>query len=578
MNSHKNLYLDLQLFLKIIIVFIFRYAILKFVDFIKKDGKHMFAQYITDLKKEFSNYNSSKFIKDLLAGLTVTAVALPLALAFGVSSGANAAAGLITAIIAGLVISSLSGAYYQISGPTGAMAAILMSIIAKYHMQGVFIATLMAGIILILAGVLRLGKLTSFIPAPVITGFTSGIAIIIALGQVDNFFGVTSEGESAITKLISYGKLGFSPDIPTIVVGLFVVIFMLFFPKKLNSVVPASLIAIVITTAVSIILQLDIKVVGEIPKTLLPSERLQLTALNLSQLQGLITPAFSIAMLGMIESLLCGASAGRMTNVRMNNDRELVAQGIGNILLPFFGGIPATAAIARTSVAIKSGAKTRLTGIIHAIGLLLAMFVLGPIMSSIPLSALAGVLMVTAWRMNEWSSIKYMFSRKFHGAILKFLITMAATVLLDLTFAIAIGILLGLVLFIKRSTNINITTEDVDFKRLGITADVSNKNWCVVYITGPMFFMTAESLKQEIDKLESKQIIIFSMRGVPMADITTVSILMDYYKESSKKGQKVIFSSMQPSVMKVFEQAGLVQDDTNNNVFFSVDKAIADLL
>ncbi len=538
----------------------------------------MFTQYIRDLKKEFSNYNSSKFMKDLLAGLTVTAVALPLALAFGVSSGANAAAGLITAIIAGLVISSLSGAYYQISGPTGAMAAILMSIISKYHMQGVFIATLMAGIILILAGVFRLGRLTSFIPAPVITGFTSGIAIIIALGQIDNFFGVVSEGESAISKLISYYRLGFAPDIPTLLVGLFVIVFMLFFPKKLNSIVPASLIAIIITTAASIAFHLDIKVVGEIPKTLLPSERLQLSNLQLNQIEGLLTPAFSIAMLGMIESLLCGASAGRMTNVRMNNDRELVAQGIGNVLLPFFGGIPATAAIARTSVAIKSGAKTRLTGIIHALGLLLAMFVLGPVMSQIPLSALAGVLIVTAWRMNEWSSIKYMFSRKFHGAILKFLITMAATVLLDLTFAIAIGILLGLVLFIKRSSNLDITTEDVDFKRLGITTHISNKDWCVVYITGPMFFMTAECLKHEIDQLTSKEVIIFSMRGVPMADITTVSILMDYYKEASKRGVKVIFSSMQPSVMRIFEQAGLTEENINNNVYFSVDKAIAELL
>lgn len=538
----------------------------------------MLAQYITDLKKEFSQYNTKTLLKDLLAGLTVTAVALPLALAFGVSSGANAAAGLITAIIAGFVISSLSGAYYQISGPTGAMAAILISIIAKYQMQGVFIATIMAGIFLIAAGAFHLGKLTSFIPAPVITGFTSGIAIIIALGQVDNFFGVTSEGETILTKLFSYNKFGFTPDIPTIAIGLFVIIFMLVLPKKLNSIVPASLIGIIIATAASIILNLDVKVVGEIPQTLLPNERLQLQNLNFEQLKGLIAPAFSIAMLGMIESLLCGASAGRMTNVKMNNDRELVAQGIGNILLPFFGGIPATAAIARTSVAIKSGAQTRLTGIIHAIGLLLAMFVLGPVMSRIPLSALAGVLIVTAWRMNEWSAIQYIFSHKFYGAMLKFLITMAATVLLDLTMAIVIGILLGLLLFIMRSSNIDITTEEVDLSKLGITGEVSAKDWCVVYMTGPMFFMTAETIKQKLDKLYNKQVVIFSMRGVPMVDITSVSILMDYYKEARSKGQRVLFSSMQPSVIKIFEQAGFTQDIQDQTIFFSVDKAIAELL
>lgn len=538
----------------------------------------MLAQYVTDLKKEFSQYNTKSLIKDLLAGLTVTAVALPLALAFGVSSGANAAAGLITAIIAGLVISSLSGAYYQISGPTGAMAAILISIIAKYQMQGVFIATILAGIFLVGAGILHLGKLTSFIPASVITGFTSGIAIIIALGQVDNFFGVTSEGESVFSKLISYKELGFTPDLSTIGIGLFVIIFMLVLPKKINSIVPASLIGIIIATAASILLNLDVKVVGEIPKTLLPSERLQLHNLNLEQVKGLIPPAFSIAMLGMIESLLCGASAGRMTNVKMNNDRELVAQGIGNILLPFFGGIPATAAIARTSVAIKSGAKTRLTGIIHAIGLLLAMFVLGPVMSRIPLSALAGVLIVTAWRMNEWSAIRYLFSHKFYDAILKFLITMAATVLLDLTLAIAIGILLGLVLFIKQSSNIDITVEEVDLGKLGITTEVSTKDWCVVYITGPMFFMTAEAIKQKLDNLANKQVVIFSMRGVPMADITSVGILMDYYKEAGSNGQRVIFSSMQSSVMKIFKQAGLTDDNNEPTIFFSVDKAIAKLL
>lgn len=247
---------------------------------------------------------------------------------------------------------------------------------------------------------------------PVITGFTSGIAVIIALGQVDNFFGVTSQGETAVMKLLSYGTLGFHPNWTAVLMGLGVILFMVFFPKKWNAVVPASLISIVLATAVSMLCHLDVAVVGAIPTTLLPDNRLTLSGLDWSTVSGLISPAFSIAILGMIESLLCGASAGRMTGVRLDSDQELIAQGIGNMVLPFFGGIPATAAIARTSVAIKSGAKTRLTGVFHALALLVFMLALAPVMSQIPLCALAGVLMVTAWRMNEWSAIRFMMKRK----------------------------------------------------------------------------------------------------------------------------------------------------------------------
>mgnify|MGYP002590813263 FL=1 len=288
----------------------------------------MLRGFAEDLKHEFRGYNSAALMKDLMAGLTVTAVALPLALAFGVSSGADAASGLITAIIAGLVMSLLAGGYYQISGPTGAMAAILTSLVAGYGLDGVFIATLLAGILLLLAGILRLGKLTSFIPAPVITGFTSGIAIVIALGQIDNFFGTHSEGATAIAKLASYGTLGFHPNLTSVGIGLFVVLFMVFFPKKWNAVVPASLVSIILTTAFSIFMGLDVPVVGTIPQTLFPEKRLVFSALDLSTITNLIMPAFSIAILGMIESLLCGASAGQMTGVRLKSNQELIAQGV----------------------------------------------------------------------------------------------------------------------------------------------------------------------------------------------------------------------------------------------------------
>lgn len=335
----------------------------------------MGKNFLNALSLEFKNYNLQKLSKDLMAGVTVAAVALPLALAFGVSAGAT------------------------------------------YGMQGVFIAGLMSGIILVIAGVLHLGELTSFVPSPVIIGFTSGIAVVIALGQIDNFFGTHSEGASAIAKLLSYKDLGFKPDLTTVLVAMLVVVLMIIFPKKWNSIVPASLIGIIITTALTIGLKLDIATVGEIPQSLFLEDRLSFSKLNLADMSALIAPAFSIAILNMLESLLCGASAGRATGVKLNNDQELFAQGVGNIILPFFGGIPATAALARTSVAVKSGAVTRLTGIFHAVGLLIMMFILAPVIKYVPLAGLAGVLMVTAWRMNEWEAIKYIFSHKFKGAI-----------------------------------------------------------------------------------------------------------------------------------------------------------------
>ncbi|BCJ99726.1 SulP family inorganic anion transporter [Anaerocolumna chitinilytica] len=534
--------------------------------------------FLTELKNEFQDYNLGKLSKDFMAGLTVTAVALPLALAFGVSSGADAASGLITAIVAGLIVSFFSGAFYQISGPTGAMAAILMSIIAKYHMQGVFVATLIAGILLVIAGILHLGKITSFIPSPVITGFTSGIAIIIVLGQLDNFFGVHSEGATALSKLLSYSRLGFQPDIQTLCVGMFVILLMIFFPKKWNNVIPASLLGIILATAFSILLKLDVKVVGEIPKTLFPSERLHLSGITWEHIEGVFSPAVSIAMLCMIESLLCGASAGRLADKAMNSDQELIAQGIGNILLPFFGGIPATAAIARTSVAIKSGAKTRLTGIIHGIGLLIAMFVLSPVMSKIPLAALAGVLIVTAWRMNEWSAIKYMFSKKFKGPVVKYIITMVATVALDLTTAILIGVLLGLFMFVIKSADIQISIEEVDPMRIGKDENTNVDNWCVVYIAGPMFFMTADVIKRKLSSLIDYDVVILSLRGVSMADITSVGVIMDFCKQAKTGKHTVLFSSIQPSVMKLFRQAGLVDSIGEEAFYYSVDKVLLELL
>lgn len=537
----------------------------------------MIKNYVTQLKSEFRNYSGADCMKDLMAGLTVAAVALPLALAFGVSSGSTAAAGLVTAIIAGLVIGTLSGGYYQISGPTGAMAAILISIIARYGMQGVFTATLIAGILLVLCGIFHIGRLTGFIPAPVITGFTSGIAVIIALGQIDNFFGVTSKGSSAILKLLSYGQLGFPVNIQAAALGLFVVLFMVFFPKKWNAVVPASFLSIIFATVLSVILNLDIQTVGAIPKTLLLGTRLDLSAITPDHLSGLIGPAVSIAMLGMIESLLCGASAGKMANVRLNSDQELVAQGIGNIILPFFGGIPATAAIARTSVALKSGARTRLTGIFHALGLLAFMFILGPVMAKIPLSALAGVLMVTAFRMNDWQEIRYIFSHHFKGAAAKYLITMAATIVFDLTTAILIGVVTALVLLVSRLANIEINYEKVNMDRVRSSDAALAKefgNAVVAYLTGSVIFANTQAIEEMETCTKEYDTVLLSMRGVSYMDISGAIAFMHVLSDLQAEGKRILLCGVPTSTMAMLKRSDIYDMIGEENFYWSVEKAI----
>ncbi len=540
---------------------------------------NLFSNYFTILKREFAGYNSKKLSKDLLSGITVAAVAIPLALAFGVGSGATAASGIVTAIIAGLFIGAFSGASYQISGPTGAMSAILISLVAQYQLKGVFIACLISGVLLLIAGVFKLGDLVSFIPLPVITGFTSGIAVIIALGQINNLTGFVSSGTSTLAKLSSYFTHPQSFDGAAFLIGAAVILFMFLYPKKLNQYCPSSLAAIILATAATVILQLPVTNVGEIPKTLFLQDRLHLADISFDNIQNLFIPAISIAALGLIESLLCGASAGRMKNEKLNAGQELIAQGIGNVILPFFGGVPATAAIARTSVAITAGAQTRLTSIFHALILLLSMFALGGIMSAIPLSALAGVLIVTAWRMNEWHVIKDIFNKKIKTAILQYLITMGATVVFDLTIAIIIGIFFSIVMFVIKVSDMQITVSDIDPNKLHDKTQYNDhhKRACVVYITGPLYFGTANRLEEKLSGFSEKELLIFSMRGVPLADISGVKVLEDLCVRLSEQNKAVYFTCIQPAVMEMFERCGMKEYIGEDRFFWSTDKVLSKL-
>lgn len=537
----------------------------------------MLNNYKRDLISEFKGYNMTIFKKDLMAGITVTAVGLPLALAFGVSCGATAAAGIITAIISGLVIGSLSGGSFQISGPTGAMSAILILLLQNYGLEGVWIAGALAGIMLIVAGIFKLGKVVTYIPTPVITGFTSGIALIIAIGQLDNFFGVSTKGaDSAALKVLNFFKGPLNPNWYAVLLGSVVVIIMIVWPKKWNSIVPSSLMGLITALVINIIFKLPVDVIGVIPKKLILDSRLNLGAIDISMIKSLMVPAISIAALGMIESLLCGEVGKKMKGDKFDSNRELIAQGIGNFIIPFFGGVPATAAIARSSVAIKAGGKTRLVSIFHAIFLIASMFLLAPLMSKIPLSALAGVLIMTAWRMNEWENIRYVFSKRFKGAISKFIITMGATVVFDLTQAILIGVIFSSLLFIVKISDVDISISDVDGDRLDNNKYIGKNlgEIKVAYFTGPLFFATVEKLKGEILLLEDTRVLILSMRGAPLIDTSGIQMLEEIRVILQGKNCKLMMCGLQDQVKETLVKSGFDIKLGEDMIFWSADQAI----
>jgi len=371
-------------------------------------------------RREFGGYSRALFNRDLIAGLTVAAVALPLALAFGVASGSTAAAGLVTAILAGLIIGALSGAPYQISGPTGAMSAVLILVVQQHGLHGLWLAALMAGLIVLALGVFRLGRIINFIPAPVITGFTSGIALVIAIGQLDNALGITTAGaHSSALKLLGYVTAP-PPTLNGYAVActLGAIATMLLLPRlRFGGRLPAALLGVALVTVLAGLFRWPVAPIGTIPATLVLPDRYIPARGDLAILPDLLGPAVAIAALGAIESLLARAVAGRMVGKKLLVNQELVAQGLGNLIIPFFGGVPATAAIARMSVGVKAGGVTRLTGFIHAITLLVGALAFGPLIGRIPLAGLAGVLLVTAYRMNEWHALRLYVARRLKGPI-----------------------------------------------------------------------------------------------------------------------------------------------------------------
>jgi len=408
----------------------------------------MFKDITKMYRDEFAGYNADRFRGDFFAGMTVAAVALPLALAFGIASGGTAAAGIVTAIVASIIIGILGGSSYMITGPTGAIAGVVLAISIQNGIEAVWISGVFAGIILLLIGIFRLGFLVNRIPQPVVVGFTSGIAFIIALSQLDGIFGIsTDKSAGLLNQLSQYVVSAMNPY--TIITTVIVAALMILLPKiKAAEKLPIALIAIIVATLVSLFLRWDIPNIGQIPPTVVLAERLglsSLTGLEMGQILQYLNVAVAIALIAGIEGLLTGRVATDMaqkqngSSVPFFPNKELIAQGISNLALPFFGGVPAGGAIARTTVNVKSGAQTRVANLINALTLLAVALFFGAIIGRIPIAALAGVVIVIAWRMYDWDEIFGFARNNFLGTMIPYLATFIVTIVFNLTWAIVVG-------------------------------------------------------------------------------------------------------------------------------------------
>ena len=535
-------------------------------------------------------YNKDIFAKDVMAGIIVGIVAIPLAIAFGIASGVGPAEGLVTAIIAGFLISAFGGSRVQIGGPTGAFIVIIYGIIQEFGVGGLAIATIMAGIMLVLMGVFKLGNIIKFMPYPIIVGFTAGIAVTIFSTQINDLLGLGLKDVPAdfIEKWgcyfenihsVNWWSLGIGLGSIAIIAG------MPYISKK----IPGSLLAIIVMTAICWALKhfgikTGVATIGELytlPEGLPSFTTPELAAGQTvwSTIQGLIPAAFTIAMLGAIESLLSAMVADGVINSRHNSNTELIAQGAANIVVPFFGGIPATGAIARTMANINNGGRTPVAGIVHTIVLLLVLLFLGGLVSIIPMPCLAGVLIMVAYNMSGWRTIRSM-CRQSRSDIAILFTTMLLTIIFDLTIAIEVGLVLAVVLFVRRimeTSHISVLRKEMGMHHDGEEGEVQleiPENVEVYEIEGPFFFGVATKFEEMTSKRDAMPIRIVRMRKVSFIDSTGVHNLEIFVDAALKNGQKIILSGVNKKVYQAIESAGIVEKLGKENVLDHIDKAL----
>ncbi len=526
------------------------------------------------------NYSKKQFINDLVAGVIVAIIALPLSIALAIASGVSPEKGLYTAIIAGFVIAFLGGSNVNISGPTAAFATIVAGIVAQFGTSGLIIATIMAGIILILMGVLRFGTLIKYIPHTITTGFTSGIALAIVIGQVKDFLGLTfdpslptvetAEKVAAIAK--SIGTFNWQ----ALVVGLVGMAILIVWPK-ISKKIPGSLIAVVAGVILVKALDLNVNTVGDLYTISRDLPSFEVPELSFSTVRQLLPNAFTIAILAAIESLLSCVVSDGMINDRHNSNTELIAQGVGNICSGLFGGIPATGAIARTAANVKNGGRTPVSGIVHAAILLLILVVLMPYAAWIPMPIIAAILFMVAYNMCEWRSFVKICKTAPKSDILVLVVTFVLTVVFDLVVAIGAGMIIAVVLFMKRMADVtNVRTWSdpkdepaADSERLkAIPAHTE-----VIEFEGPMFFASAEKFSR-IPIKDGVTTVILRMRNVPALDETAMRALFEVYSICKKSNLTLILSHTNEQPLSVMKKSGFYDKVGEENFLPNIDEAL----
>lgn len=515
---------------------------------------------LTSLK----NYNRSQFVKDVTAGIIVAIIALPLSIALALASGVGPEAGIFTAIVAGFVISALGGSSVQIAGPTAAFATIVAGIVAKNGMDGLIIATILAGVFLILMGLCHFGSLIKFIPYTITTGFTSGIAVTIVIGQLKDFFGIFyPDGVKPIEtteKLKAFFENFSTFSLDALIVGGVSLAILILAPYVLKK-VPGSLPAVIVGILMVKFLPLKVATIGNLYTISNSLPTLHIPSMNLSMIGDALPNAFTIAVLAAIESLLSCVVADGMINGKHRSDMELVAQGAGNIASALFGGIPATGAIARTAANIKNGGRTPIAGIVHSITLVIVLIVLMPFAGMIPMPTIAAILFVVAYNMCQWRTFVHLIRTAPKSDIIVLLTTFILTVVFDLVVAIEIGMVLACLLFIKRMseethvdswTYVDDDTPDVDehLRRLPLQIRVYE-------ITGPLFFGAADAIEHIVVK-DFTTCLILRMRSVPALDSTALNALQNLTKVCESKGITLVFSHVNEQPMKVMVKSGFV--------------------
>ncbi|MBK8518977.1 MAG: STAS domain-containing protein [Saprospiraceae bacterium] len=488
--------------------------------------------------------------QDILSGIIVGIVALPLAIAFAIASGVSPEKGLITAILGGFIISAFGGSRVQIGGPTGAFIVIVFGIIQKYGVDGLTVATLIAGFMMLGMGFLRFGSLLKYVPHPLIVGFTSGIAVIIFSSQIRDFFGFKIEKvpPEFIEKWISYGEHIHSINFTALIIGLSTILITVFMPR-ITAKIPGSLAAIILCTLIVQVFSLPIDTIetkfGEIPNTL---PKPQFNMPSFEQIKSLLSPAFAIAFLGSIESLLSAVVADGMIGSKHRSNMELIAQGFANIVSSVFGGIPATGAIARTATNVKNGGRTPVSGIVHALVLLIIMLVAAPYAKLIPLACLAGILLVVAYNMSEWHNFKSVYKGNFYDrAVL--LTVFLLTIVFDLIIAIEIGMVLSAFLFIKRMSDITqVNIFETQSNKDNIITNLP-KGIMIYEITGALFFGAAQTFQEALKHSNQKpKAIILNFKNVPLIDATGMYRLEVIVSEFQREGTLIYITEFSPTV------------------------------